>query len=62
MREISISCKERIASQIKGEKQLSDLTNSVPLTSGKFDEFEKDRKTEGELITKLQTKLEQYSK
>ena len=41
-REISVSSKETIASQIKGEKQLPDLTDSVQLISGKFDEYEKD--------------------
>ena len=55
MREISVSSKETAASQIKDEKQLSDLTDSVQLISDKFDEHEKDRKTKDELIIKLQT-------
>ena len=38
MREISVSSKETTASQIKGEKQLFDLTDSVQLISDKFDE------------------------
>ena len=38
MREISVSSKETTASQIKDEKQLSDLTDSVQLISDKFDE------------------------
>ena len=33
MREISVSSKETTASQIKGEKQLLDLTDSVQLVS-----------------------------
>ena len=33
MKEISVSSKETTASQIKGEKQLSDLTDSVQLIS-----------------------------
>ena len=53
MGEISVSSKERTASQIKGKKQLSDLTNSVQLISEKFDEYEKDRKAIDELIIKL---------
>ena len=44
MREMSVSSKETTASQIKGEKQLSDLTDSVQLISDKFDEYERDRK------------------
>ena len=55
MREISVSSKETAASQIKDEKQLSDLTDSVQLISDKFDEYEKDKKTKDELIIKLQT-------
>ena len=44
MKEISVSSKEITASPIKGEKQLSDLIDSKQLISGKFDEYEKDRK------------------
>ena len=57
MKEISVSSKETTASQIKGEKLLSDLTNSVQLISDKFDEYEKDRKAKDELIMKLQTQV-----
>ena len=44
MREISVSSKETTAGQIKGEKKLSGLSDSVQLISKKFDEYEKDRK------------------
>ena len=57
MREISVSSKETTASQIKGEKQLSDLADFVQLISEKFDEYEKDRKAKDELIIKLQTQV-----
>ena len=57
MREISVSSKETTASQIKGEKQMSDITDSVLLISEKFDEYEKDRKAKDELIIKLQTQV-----
>ena len=57
MREISVSSKETTASQIKGQKQLPDLTDSVQLISDKFNEYEKDRKAKDELIIKLQTKV-----
>ena len=57
MKEISVSSEETTANQIKGEKQLSDLTDSVQLISNKFDEYEKDRKAEDELIMKLQTQV-----
>ena len=59
MREISVSSEETTESQIKGEKQLSDLTETVIgyLISYKFDEYEKDRKAKDELIIKLQTQV-----
>ena len=57
MKEISVFFKKTTASQIKGEKEMSDLTNSVQLISDKFDEYEKDRKAKDELIMKLQTQV-----
>ena len=57
MKEISVSSKETTASQIKGEKQLSDLTDSFQLISDKFDEYKKDRKAKDKLIMKLQTQV-----
>ena len=61
MKEKSFFSKETTASQIKGEKQLSDLTDSVQLISDKFDEYEKDRKAKDELIMKLQTQVTQLT-
>ena len=57
MKEISVSYKETTTSQIKGEKQLSDLTDSVQLISDKFNEYEMDRKAKDEPIMKLQTQV-----
>ena len=57
MKEISVFSKETTASQIKGEKEMSDLTNSVLLISDKFDEYEKDRKAKDELIMELQMQV-----
>ena len=59
MREISVSSEETTESQIKGEKQLSYLTETVIwyLISYKFDEYEKDRKAKDELTIKLQTQV-----
>ena len=56
MREISVSSKETTAGQIKGEKQLSDLTDFVQLISDKFDEYGKDRKANDELIINFRRK------
>ena len=56
MREISVSSKETTASQIKGKKQLSDLTDSVQLISDQFDEYERDRKAKDELIINFRRK------
>ena len=53
MKEISISSKETTTSQIKVEKQLSYLTDSVQLISDKFDKHEKGRIPKGEPIIKL---------
>ena len=61
MREILVSSKETAASQIKGEKQPSDLTNFVQLICDKFDEYEKDRKAKDELIIKLQTEVRELT-
>ena len=61
MRAILVSSKETTATQIKCEKQLSDLTNSVQLISKKFDEHEKDRKAKDELIIKLQTQVTEFT-
>ena len=57
MKEISVFSKETTASQIKGEKEMSDLTNFVQLISDKFDEYEKDRKAKDELIMKHQMQV-----
>ena len=43
--------------QIKGNKQLIDLTSSVEFLKSKFDELEKERKEKGELINSLQIEV-----
>ena len=48
--EIYIFCNERKSMQIKGDKQLAELTESVQHMSDKFDDFEKDRKENEETI------------
>ena len=55
MREILVSSKEKTAYQIKGEKKLSNLADSVHLISHTFDKYEKDRKGRVKLIVKFQT-------
>ena len=57
MKDISVSSKETTASKIKGEKQLSDLTNSVHLISDKFNEYKMDRKNKDGPKTKLQAQV-----
>ena len=57
MKNTSVSSKETTASKIKGEKQLSDLTNSVHLISENFDEYKMDRKTKDGPKTKLQAQV-----
>ena len=57
MRDISVSSKETTTSQIKCNKQLSDLTHFVQLLSDKFDKHEKKGKTKDELTSKLQTQV-----
>ena len=39
--------------QIKGDKQLADLTQLIKLMLEKFNEFEKDRKEKEKLISSL---------
>ena len=43
--------------QIKGNKQLIDLTSSVEFLTTKFDELEKERKEKDELINSLQIEV-----
>ena len=43
--------------QIKGDKQLADLTESVKLMSKKFDQFEKDRKEKEKIINSLKQEV-----
>ena len=43
--------------QIKGDKQLIDLTSSVEFLTTKFDELEKERKEKDELINSLQIEV-----
>ena len=45
--------------QIKGDKQLIELTSSVEFLTSKLDELEKERKEKHELINSLQ--IEVYS-
>ena len=43
--------------QIKGDKQLIELTSSVEFLASKFDELEKERKEKDELINSLQIEV-----
>ena len=43
--------------QIKGDKQLIELTSSVEFLTSKFDELEKERKEKDELINSLQIEV-----
>ena len=43
--------------QIKGDKQLAELKESVQHMSDKFDEFEKDRNENKEIINSLKEKV-----
>ena len=43
--------------QIKGNKQLIDLTSSVEFLTTKFDELERERKEKDELINNLQIEV-----
>ena len=48
--------------QIKGEKQLAELTEAIDFISNKFDEYEKDRKEKEERIKTLEDCLVNMSK
>ena len=43
--------------QIKGDKQLIDLTSSIEFLTTKFDELEKEREEKYELINSLQIEV-----
>ena len=53
--------KETTASQIKRERQLSDLLDSVQVISDKFDEYKKDRNAKDKLIIKFQTQVKELT-
>ena len=48
--------------QIKGEKQLNDLYDSVQLISDKFKEYEEDRAKYNEIIANLQWEVRTLSR
>ena len=52
---ILLSCLRNLENnnQIKGEKQLGDLSESIKFMSGKFDEFEKERQEQKKVIQEL---------
>ena len=43
--------------QIKGDKQLTDLTSSVEFLTSKFDELEREKKEKDKLISRLQIEV-----
>ena len=57
MKEMSVSSKETTTFQVKGEKQLSNLSDSVQLISVMFDEYKNSRKAKDELIAKTQVQV-----
>ena len=46
--------------QIKGDKQLIDLTSSVEFLTSKFDELERERKKKDELINSLEIEVSSF--
>ena len=58
MRNFLLWLEKSIETQIKGEKQLEDLTNSVKFMSSKFDEYEKERLEKEARIVELESKVE----
>ena len=61
IKEIYLLASDNRNRQIKGEKQLSDLAESVSFISSKFDEYEKDRKEKEETINKLKEEVSTLS-
>ena len=50
-------CNKTISVQIKKDKLLAELAESVQHMSDKFDDFEKDRKEKAGIINNLKEKL-----
>ena len=46
--------------QIKGDKQLTELTSSVEFLTSKFDDLEKERKEKNELINSIQIEVSSF--
>ena len=57
MKEIIVLAKPTQEQQIKGERQLSDLHDSVQFISDKFKEYEEDRAKKNKIIQKLQPEV-----
>ena len=53
--EIFVMVRKNNETQIKGEKQLQDLTDSVKFMSSKFDEYEKERLEREARIVELES-------
>ena len=53
VKDIHKSAPSNSDNQIKGEKQLADLSESVKFISDKFDDFEKERQEQKKVIEKL---------
>ena len=61
MKEIFVLAKSTQEQQIKSEKQLNDLHDSVKFISDKFKEYEEDRAKGNEIISNLQLEVRTLS-
>ena len=57
MEELFVMVRKNNETQIKSEKQLEDLTDSVKFMSSKFDEYEKERLERDARIVELESKV-----
>ena len=59
--ELFLMFRKNNETQIKGEKQLEDLIDSVEFMSSKFDEYEKERLEREARIVELESKVVSFS-
>ena len=57
VKELFLLAEENKEKHIKGESDLRELTKAIDLISGKFDDYERERREKDKIIKKLKSKV-----
>ena len=57
VKELSLLAQETKEKHIKGESDLSELTKAIDLISGKFDDYERERREKDKIIKELKSEV-----